>query len=307
MLATPTLTTLAAALKVHELGYDPAGFFTLRKEVLEVFNDRHIPIGFTTLTYKSGGCVKSGPTILFTKFRGRGFGLATRHAIEDRVVKLGARKIYCTCPDTNEATIRYLLASGMRIEAHLERHYSPAHDGFRVWEVASGRRAKRYQCPYFEGRSGKLVDPNTFNQKQLAADFKRMFELTWSPVTMKFADAVVRQALTAEVAHAAKPKRLVCLSSGGHCVAAVVLLPKRGGAVKAMLLRSAAGERSNIELIEAAATTARAIGGKKVYFLHPIYDSNVVRLLRRAGFQHEGLLRAPYRAGQDVVVLSRFL
>lgn len=297
----------ASALKVHALGYDPAGFFTVRKEVLEVFNNRQVPLGFTTLTYKSGGCVKTGPTILFPQFRGRGFGLATRRAIEERAVKTGSRKIYCTCPDTNDATIRYLLTSGMRIEAHLERHYATTHDELVFGKLLVADEPNGSTLPRCEGRNGRLVDPEGLNPKQLAADFKRMFELTWSPVTIQFAEALVRQAMKKEVAHAAKPKRLVCLTSGGHCVAAIVLLPKRGGAVKAMLLRSASGESSSGQLIEAAANVARNIGGRKIYFLHPVYDASVVRLLRHAGFQQEGLLRAPYRAGQDVVVMSRFL
>jgi len=38
-----------ANLRTHDLGYDPTGFFTLRKEVLTILNKRKHPIGFTTL------------------------------------------------------------------------------------------------------------------------------------------------------------------------------------------------------------------------------------------------------------------
>ena len=115
-------TFAEANLRIHDLGFDPAGFFTTRKEVLSINNERHVCIGFTTLTYKSGGCVKTGPTILLPQYRSRGYGQATRKAIEEHAVRLKARKLYCTCPETSEGTTRYLIASGMRVEAHLANH-----------------------------------------------------------------------------------------------------------------------------------------------------------------------------------------
>src|SRR5690349_633528 len=64
----------SGALRIHDLGYDPTGFFTTKKEVLEILDLRKRVIGFTTLTYKSGGCVKTGPTILRKPYRGKGYG-----------------------------------------------------------------------------------------------------------------------------------------------------------------------------------------------------------------------------------------
>ena len=76
-------TFAEANLRIHDLGFDPAGFFTKRKEVLSINNERNVCIGFTTLTYKSGDCVKTGPTILLPRYRSRGYGQAARKAIEE--------------------------------------------------------------------------------------------------------------------------------------------------------------------------------------------------------------------------------
>src|ERR1019366_4975833 len=159
-------TFAEANLRIHDLGFDPAGFFTMRKEVLSISNERNVCIGFTTLTYKSGGCVKTGPTILLPGSRGRGYGQSARRAIEEHVVRLNARKLYCTCAETSEETTRYLLASGMRVEAHLANHYSTTHNELVFGkllvtdenEIRFVNSATRVAC--------EVRDPNSFARRQ---------------------------------------------------------------------------------------------------------------------------------------------
>lgn len=293
-------------LKVHDFGHDPVGFFTARKEVLEIWSGRRL-VGFTTLTYKSGGCVKTGPTILFKKFRRRGLGLATRKAIEERISPR-ARKIYATCPEREKNVINYLLASGMRIEAHLERHYATTHN-----ELVFGKLLVTDEPLEFRARRalpnlrGQLWDPASFSRRILVADFAHLFGSTWSPVSRRFARAIISQAVKPEHRQKAKPKKLLCLEHHGRCVAAMVLLTKRGGAVKGVCLRGTSHLPSLRALLDAACALSLDLGGRKIYFLHPLTDSPILRLLRSASFQSEGLIRAPYRAGQDAVVMSRFL
>ena len=110
-------------IATHRLGCDPNGILTQRKEVLEVHDENTQQIGFTTLTYKVGGSIKTGPTVLFPEFRRRGFGQAVRKAIETYAVAAGARKIYCTCPDSDPQTVAYIMKAGFQIEAHLVQHY----------------------------------------------------------------------------------------------------------------------------------------------------------------------------------------
>jgi predicted transcriptional regulator len=299
----------SAALRIHDLGYDPTGFFTTKKEVLEIVNRRGRVIGFTTLTYKSGGCVKTGPTILRKRFRGKGYGLAARLGIEEYLRPGKTRKLYCTCPETAERVIRYLLASGMRIEAHLALHYATTHNELVFGKllvadeplVDPGRLTIR-------NRSGQLCDPASIRRGVLAADFAKLFEATWSPVSKAFARAIISQALDERNRdQTEKPKRLVCLRDGRHCIAAIALLPKRGGAVKGLLLRGTRHVLSLTGLVNDACRLAASLKGRKVYFIHPVLDSLALGILRSSGFQTEGLLRAPYRPGQDAVVMSKFL
>ena len=299
----------ASALKIHDLGCDPTGFFTTSKEVLEIIDRRNRRIGFTTLTYKSGGCVKTGPTILRKTFRGKGFGIATRRAIEEYIRTSNARKVYCTCPETAEQVTRYLLASGMRIEAHLERHYATTHNELVFGKLLVADEPLPFHMkPPASNVPGRICDPASLEREILIADFAKLFRSTWSKVTTSFAKAIVDQALNDRATdQSVKPKRLVCIWHSNHCIAAVALLPKRGGAVKGVLLRGTRHESSLKDLIAASSSVASDLGGRKLYFLHPVLDSIVVAILRSTGFQAEGLLRASYKAGQDAVVMSRFL
>lgn len=302
-------TFAASALKIHDLGKDPAGFFTTEKRVLEILDERRRVVGFTTLTYKSGGCVKTGPTVLLRPFRRRGYGLATRLAVEEYVRSADARKIYCTCPEGAETVVRYLLRSGMRIEAHLERHYAATHNELVFGKLLVADEPPAYRPrPATRERPGTVCDPGSFRRRTLAADFAKLFERTWSHVSLPFARGIVAQALDPKPRRpSSKPKRLVCLGSGGRCIAAIVLLPKRGGSVKGLFLRRTGHESSLRSLLGAACGMAARMGARKLYFLHPMFDSPVLGIIRSAGFQVEGLIRAPYRSGQDVVVISRFL
>jgi hypothetical protein len=76
---------------------------------------------------ENNGCAKTGPTIIEPWAQHQGFGRATRKAIEEKVRRAGYRKVYCTCADDAPDLIGYLLNSGMKIEAHLDRQYSGDH------------------------------------------------------------------------------------------------------------------------------------------------------------------------------------
>jgi predicted transcriptional regulator len=297
-----------ANLRIHDLGFDPSGFFTTKKEVFSIHNSRRTCIGFTTLTHKSGGCVKTGPTIIFTKYRSTGYGQATRKAIEEYVLQFNARKLYCTCPDTSEDTIRYLLASGMRVEAHLANHYSMAHN-----ELVFGKLLVTDEtCAGFVDPTQNVAcdigDPDSFDRDQLVHDLKEMFERIWPPVSDGFVHELLRQSVEEKATrHQEKPKRLICVGAEGRAFGAVVLLPKRGGAVKGLLLRSTNDPETIRRMIDESLRMVNQLGGRKLYFLHPIADAETILFLKSQGFTAEGLLLAPYVPGQDVAVMSRFV
>lgn len=302
-------TFASSTLRVHDLGFDPAGFFTTKKQVLAIYTERHRCVGFTTLTIKSGGCVKTGPTIIFPRYRRRGYGQSTRKAIEERVLKQGARKIYCTCPDTSEPTMRYLLASGMRVEAHLELHYATDHGElvFGKLLVADESTVPSSNPP--PKTAGNVQAATDFNRNVLIQDFIDMFQSTWSArPTPNFAAEIISQAVdNPSHKHHEKPKRMVCIGAQNHCIAGAVLLPKRGGAVKAMVLRNTSDQPTIVKLITRTVDEVVHLGGRKLYILHPLTDAAMIVLLHSNAFKAEGLLRAPYVPGQDVIVMSRFV
>jgi hypothetical protein len=104
-----------------------------------------------------------------------------------------------------------------------------------------------------------------------------------------------------------KPLHIIWLRRAKRIHGALVLVPKRGGALKALLLSATSHRRSLSKLIKAGEDYARETGQKKLYYIHPIDDALMVGLLRAKGYLAEGILREPYQIGRDNLVLSRGL
>lgn len=297
-----------AILNIHDRGYDPTGFFTTNKEVLTITNPKSSVIGFTTLTYKRGGSVKTGPTVLLEEYQDQGYGQATRTEIENYVREHGRRKVYCTCPQNSFAVIRYLLTAGYRVEAHLDNHYARDHGELVFGKLVGPGIQHRPLKEVSDSSSARLCGPEAFDRNDLVRSIKKLFNATWFEIEKRFAQQIVDDSLDASLTgYAEKPKWLVCLSSHGQCVGAAILLPKRGGAVKTLIVRGTKDTSSLLRLIKGAESLANEQHRRKIYFLHPIGDHQFVDLLISRRYQGEGLLREPYVAGRDVVVYSRFL
>ncbi len=135
----------------------------------------------------------------------------------------------------------------------------------------------------------------------------KLFSQDWIPTDTTFADRILTGATGKGKPDAReKAKRVVCVGAGGKVSAIAILLPKRGGAVKALLCSATDDKATLIKLIEEAVRQGCSWESRKVYFLHPLLDSPVVTALRESQFQMEGFLKAPYRQGEDVGVFSRF-
>lgn len=296
----------AGNLAVHDLGHDPGGFFTERKQVFSIWR-RNEHVGFTTVTWKNNGCVKTGPTIIEPKHRRKGIGSAARRAIEQLAQQRGYRKIYCTCADDALDVAGYLLKSGMRVEAHLDRQYSGDHGElvfgkFLVADeydgVLRGRRTKA---------AGEVIDIRKLGREHLKQALSNLFTQGWVPMDAILAEKVIADALSrTKPDPRRKAKRLVCVGRGLTVIGATVLLPKRGGAVKALLSTATSSRPTIRAMIEEVCRLGCSWGSRKIYFVHPLLDIDVVLALRESEFQMEGFLKAPYRRGEDVGIFSRF-
>ena len=281
-------------LDIHDLGHDPAGFFTERKQVLSIMR-KGTRIGFTTITWKSNGCAKTGPTIIERKHRRKGLGRAARRALELRIRAAGYRKIYCTSADDAHEVIGYLLDSGMKIEAHLDRQYSAEHGElvFGKFLVADEYVAKK--VPKRASLRGNLLDIKSIPKERLRDAIVKLFSRDWLPIDAAFADRILKSALAKGKPDAReKAKRIVCAGTNGEITSMIIMLPKRGGAVKALLCSATDEKKTLLKLVEEVVHVSCGWGSRKVYFLHPLLDSPVVTALKEAQFQMEGFLKAPY-------------
>jgi predicted transcriptional regulator/RimJ/RimL family protein N-acetyltransferase len=294
-------------LKCHTQGSDPNGMFTLRKEVLAITQEKRL-LGFTTVTYKMGGSAKTGPTILFPRFRSKGFGLAARRALADRLREVGVRKLYCTCPDTDHLVIKYLLSSGYSIEGHFRAHYTS-----RNGELVFGHFLERGNGIEFKmvKRSKRAAYGLTLTRDRvvtLAKFLSNTFTATWVRLPLAAAKAIIVKALMpGSKRYEDKAVHLAWVGHGSACLALVLMIPKRGGAVKGLCFSKTKHLPSLHRLLKLAELDAVARGRRKLYFLHPVLDDFVVRALKTRGYISEGLLLEPYQPGKDVVVLSKFL
>ena len=132
-----------AIIKSAKLWHDPHGYFTSNKQIISVKYESQT-IGFTVLTYKITDAIKTGPTLLLETYRGKGFGLKIRNWIENFAINKGFRKLYCTCNAYDNSVVKYLLKSGMHIEAHLMNQYKIGSSEFVFGKLIVGGNSKKY-------------------------------------------------------------------------------------------------------------------------------------------------------------------
>jgi predicted transcriptional regulator len=297
-------------LRSHALGRDPNGIFTQKKRALSIYNCKSQLIGFTTLTYKIGGCVKTGPTVLFPKYRGKGFGAAVRRELISVARREYVRKLYCTCPDNDLRVITYLIKSGFSVEAHLKQQYSVTHGELVFGHVVTTSLAFRgfgRQNVVRRKSIGKPLDSRACSTAHLLAFFCQTFQNTWIPISKSLASSIISKARRRPGNYEEKPVQLICYGRGRSCNAMVLLVPKRGGAVKGLWLSATRHRRTLKAMLRMVEHILKKDRKRKLYFVHPVGDVDIISILKSSSYQTEGLLNQPYRGGQDAIVLSKML
>jgi predicted transcriptional regulator len=285
-----------------------AGFFTRRKEVLAIITRDGSTAGFTTLTYKYGGSIKTGPTILTAEYAHRGFGRRVRVLIENRAAAHRARKVYCTCADSNQDVLRYLLMSGMRVEAHLTTHYTGRNGELVLGKMLVDRSSQRHTVSQ---RSAPATTINglgelwTSSEVRTAAD---MFREHWTDLPIGHVRRLVQDCGSLErTLDRPKPREAFTMWSGPTLVGLGFIVPKRGGALKAVVCCSTSHGPSIRRMIAHVEARADVLRARKVYFPAPAAHRSLVQELHDSGYLCEGWLAEPYRERDDVMLMGKML
>ena len=293
-------------LRVHDAAHDVEGILTQSKSVLEVHVKKGFA-GFLVLTFKLGGSIKTGPTILFPRFRNAGLGKRLRIAVHEFASKAGYRKVYCTIPASKPEALQYLLGSGYQIEAHLKQHYHDKHDelvlGYPIAQAES-RPAEflRQIVPPLRFAVVNRMDIEAYNFLQ------KTFSESYLDVPQDWAQRQIEYGLRSRKGAAQGFKdRVLFAAYAAGIVAMCFCVLKRGGSAKLILLSETAHVDGMARFIDFVIGELGKEKIKKFYTHIPLTDSDVTQAFIARGFKPEGLLRMPYRQSDDLLIFGKFL
>jgi predicted transcriptional regulator len=292
-------------LELHKSGEDVEGVFSLRKTILEVLRRGKLR-AFCVLTEKVGGSVKTGPVVFQKEYVGKGNGKKLRAQLHKSLRLSGFRKVYCTAPAVNAGAISYLLGSGYRIEAHLQRQYHSDHNEFvfgysLVKERSAAKETVRRSiaAEKISKVTNETPDAKLFLQQEFQAAFCAL-PSDWAARQLKYALA------STDKSSQFKPRQIFSARSSEDLLCIALCLSKRGGGTKILI----ATRTDHIETLgrlisEIEADAVRLGSTRKLYSLVPTLDATLQRAYFQAGFAPEGLLDRPYRSSDDLIIFSK--
>lgn len=296
-------------LLIHKSGSDTEGFITINKFVLEILIGGDLA-GFVVLTEKGGGSLKTGPVIFEERFQNLGYGKKLRILLHKLAGQIGFRKVYCTVPAKNLTAMSYLVSSGYRIEAHLNRHYHEDHD-----ELVFGFPLNSYRQPPLE-----LIRPITpivsferleETNLEVVELIESKFQQLYCPMPVGWAVSQVEQAVAFAKGKGSIFKARSIYVGYGICLEVVALcLHKRGGSVKLLLFTKSSHEKSLLNFIlfiKSSLIRKKKIKIRKLYTHLPLIDLNCIQAFYNAGFKAEGILERPYNDYTDVLIMGDLL
>lgn len=308
---TPEFARNLIAIDGH--GDDPYGYFTLGKEVWAAFDLDDDFIGFEVITRKRGGSIKLGPTVVCPQKRGKQYAFKIISLLLDIYRGAGARKVYVTAPMSNEPTLSLDFAQlELQLEAILGDHYREGSA-----ERVCGRLLMPATYKGFVPRVGYIVAPIVTykNGVTVSEEVMRKFviqnmRLDYDDIDISFTKAILRGATQKTKGYERKPKIVLTLLDKKKLVGLSVIAPKRGGTYKVapFLVAPTYRSRQAVELLASATLDkAQRASCRKLTYVLPVRDCNIITVLTAAGFYGEGILRSPYKPGCDMVVLSKKL
>lgn len=243
------------------------------------------------LTAKTYGAWKSGPTILLPEYRGLGFGQSIRKCIEAYCVRQGAIGIYCTCAESQPATVSYLLNYGMKFQARLQEHLSRGRAEL-VFAQKLGKKkvllthAMVRRCS--DTIKGDIVRVKSRDQRleRVMRFFLDQMPIWYFKPAANLGESIQDSLSSKEhgdVQYSAKSRSLYAfLNKRGHPKIVVLLTEKRSGMVKVNLVAS---NRSGAIIKRVLSRALDQIGPRRrVYLTVPINEMTAIRALEEIGF-----------------------
>lgn len=286
---------------------DAQGIFTITKFVLEIHLDERL-VGFTVLTFKVGGCCKSGPTVIVPNRRNQGVGTRMRDELHAFARKLGLRKVYCTTSTDPDPRVSYLVRAGYRVEAHLSKQYHSAHDEFVFGKLLVQPEPMQRQRQAGTNSVDRIERVELYSDRAVRFLRKEIGILGYC-VPEEWAERQVRlaAAFAKGRAQSEKPRVIIVGLRERSVECGVVCLPKRGGACKLLVLPGRATRESIVRVLRRTIyriARFRMLSPAKVYTLVPLDHGFLIDPLCSLGFIAEGILRRPVSDYCDALVLS---
>lgn len=310
----PSLVDTISRAATGDLG--AVSHFTRRKSIYTAYvNDR--PVGFTVATWKRGGAVKTGPTVVLPQHRRSGHARWLKREVNARLLQAGARKLYSTVAADNWRMLMLTLQLGFEVEGILSDQYRAGTREVVFGRFGAGKRTVQTGEPLAprrhafrtvggDDRAEPLLRPDVaelsgFLLPRLAPAFEDLDETFVQ--TVVDTSSVGR---TGTAAAATRHESLVVVSrtASGLLSGAGVCVAKRGGSIKLCPLVADSREAAE-RVVDRCVEHARTRGHRKVYSITPLCSPELAAVLQQRGFKFEARLREPYKAGIDAVVLSR--
>lgn len=282
------------------------GFSTLDRQVYEVYRGGKL-VGFTTITYKAGDCIKTGPTILFDNDHNKGWGQELRKLLHHVGEALGLRKVYCTCPATNLKAMCYLLSSGYIAETTLGEHYKKGSNEIILSRALSWNKPLQLENPTLKCPIGRITSI-TAKKRNLTAIQKfihRAMREMFFPVDEKWLMGIISSWKATPSASSRKDRKLLVAYGQSSVLAVLISIPKRGKTIKQILLSDTSDVEGLSKLIHAAEAGYAKLKFRKASAYFRADDTVQQNVLAGMGYFSEGMLRAPFRPGKDFFIYSK--
>lgn len=298
-------------IDAHKLGFDPLGYFTKAKTIWAADQDGKM-CGFLVGTEKRGGSVKLAPGIMKPELQRKGLGTQLWRAVEAIYAGRNARKIYNHAPFCRWELLKWVTSLGLCVEAHLLGHYRREQDEYVAGKLLRTASVTLHRPRSWTGRrfGSEIREYRDGDQAQLQSLILGMMPEWYDEIDASFVESIIQGSRRFDKRFREKGKKVWLVFRAGELVGCCVATPKRGGSVKLVpfLLRpEVASLDLALELLQSVEADLVDLGYHKVYASVPAVDLDTSSAFRMAGFQVEGYLREPYKAGVDNVFFGKRL